>query len=222
LDEAESLQQAAVNKQRSLPTNQTPEFCATLTLFGIVMMEKGDLNAADSNLREAEAVYRKLYSPNFIGLHDNLRLQAQVLYLAGKYEEANTRISEVLENYRQNSNPKYISFGTALTIQGLILNKLGRGDEAEKVLREAVKLREENLPAKHFMTALSKGALGEVLSTQKRFAEAEPLLVGSYQDLKQSQAPSSPRTRTALLRLVTLYEQWGKPDAADAYRKLGG
>lgn len=220
LDEAESLQQAEVNTQRSLPTNETPGFCATLTLFGIILMEKGDLSAADANLREAEAVYRKLYSPNFIGLHDNLRLQAQVLYLSGKYEEANTRINGVLENYRQNANPKYISFGTALTVQGLILNKLGRGNEAESVLREAVKLREENLPAKHFMTALSKGALGEVLSSQKRFSEAEPLLVGSYQDLKQSQAPNSPRIRMALLRLVTLYQQWGKPAAADEYRKL--
>lgn len=33
---------------------------------------------------------------------------------------------------------------------------------------------------------------------------------------------SSARIRTALLRLVTLYEQWGKPEAADAYRKLNG
>jgi hypothetical protein len=83
-----------------------------------------------------------------------------------------------------------------------------------------VKLRAENLPEKHFMSALSKGALGEVLSSQKRFAEAEPLLVSSYQDLKQSQAANSPRIRTALQRLVTLYEQWGKPEAADEYRKL--
>jgi hypothetical protein len=114
--------------------------------------------------------------------------QAHVSYLAGKYPEGLATINQVLENYGQNSNPKYISFSTALTVQGLLLNKLGHGDEAEKVLREAVKLREENLPEKHFMTALSKGALGEVLSSQKRFAEAEPLLVGSYQDLQQSQA----------------------------------
>jgi hypothetical protein len=51
-------------------------------------------------------------------------------------------------------------------------------------LRQAVKLREENLPDKHFMAALSKGALSEFLTTQKRFAEAEPLLLGSYEGLK--------------------------------------
>jgi hypothetical protein len=41
-------------------------------------------------------------------------------------------------------------------------------------------------------------------------------------DPNQSQAPNSPRTRTALLRVVSLYEQWGKPDAANAYRELNG
>jgi Flp pilus assembly protein TadD len=86
----------------------------------------------------------------------------------------------------------------------LILNKLGRSDEAEKALREAVKLREENLPEKHFMTALSKGALGEFLTTQKRYAEAEGLLLGSYEGLKSSQSGDSPRIRAAAERLVTL------------------
>src|SRR5204863_2609308 len=136
----------------------------------------------------------KLYSPNFIAIYDNLRLQAQVSYLARNYEEAQATINQVLENYRQNSNPKYISFATALTVQGLILNKLGRSAEAEKILREAVKLRLENLPAKHFMSALARGALGECLTAQRRYDEAEALLVSSYGDLIEIQGEHTPRT----------------------------
>ena len=156
--------------------------------------------------------------PNHLSLYDNLRLQAQALYLAGKYPEALSTINQVLENYRLNSNPKYISFATALTVQGLILNKLGRSDEAERALREAVKLREENLPEKHFMTALSKGALGEFLTTQKRYMEAEGLLLASYEGLKGSQSADSPRIRTATERLVTLYTDWGRPVDANNFR----
>jgi hypothetical protein len=72
------------------------------------------------------------------------------------------------------------------------------------------------------MTALTKGALGEVLLDEKKYAEAEPLLLHSYEGLKQSQAANSPRTRNSLLRLVTLYENWGRPDAANEYRKIIG
>lgn len=216
--EAADRQEAAVAHYRSLPNIETPEFSAALTLLGSILMEKGDLTGAEANLREGEALYRKLFGPNHIAIYDNLRLQAQVSYLAGKYPEGSATINQVLENYRRNSNPKYISYGTALTVQGLILNKLGRSDEAEKALREAVKLRGENLPEKHFMTALSKGALGEFLTAQKRFAEAEPLLLGSYESLKNSQSADSPRIRTATGRLVTLYSDWGKPSDANNFR----
>ncbi|HBB95863.1 MAG TPA: hypothetical protein DC054_10780 [Blastocatellia bacterium] len=216
--EAAERQQAAVAHYRSLTNIETPEFCAALTLLGSILMEKSDLTGAEANLREGERIYRKLYDPNHIVIYDNLRLQAQVSYLAGKYPEALATINQVLEKYRQNSNPKYISFATALTVQGLILNKLGRSDEAEKILREAIKLREENLPEKHFMTALSKGALGEFLTTRKRFAEAEPLLLGSYEGLKSSQSADSPRIKTAAERLVTLYADWGRPNDANNFR----
>ena len=219
-DEAEGFQRTALSKHRDLSNNETPEFCAALTLYGIILMERGDLGSAESNLREAESLYRKLYSPSFIPLYDNLRLQAQVSYLQGRYSEANATINQVLVNYRQNSNPKYISFATALTVQGLILNKLGRSDEAEKILREAAKLRRENLPAKHFMTALTEGALGECLTTQKRYDEAEALLVASYNDLKESQGEQTPRTVEALQRLTLLYDAWKKPDEAASYRAM--
>jgi serine/threonine-protein kinase len=217
-DEAEKLQQAAVAQYRDQPNDETPAFCAALTLLGSILMEKGDLNAAEANLLEGEKIYRKIYGPNYTAIYDNLRLQAQVKYLAGKYAEADSTMNRVLEDYRQNANSKYISFATALTVHGLILGKLGRSDEAEKDLREAVKLRQENLPDRHFMTALSKGALGEFLTTQKRFAEAEPLLVASYEGLKNSQAPNSPRTKLAAGRLVTLYTDWGKSSEANTYR----
>jgi len=217
-NEAAERQQAAVARYRTLPANETVEFGAALTLLGSILMEKGDLTAAEANLREAETLYRKLLGPNHISLYDNLRLQAQVSYLAGKYPEGLERINQVLENYRQNSNPKYISFATGLTVKGLLLNKLGSREEAEKVLREAVKLREENLPEKHFMTALSNGALGEFLTTQKRFAEAEPLLLGSYETLKSSQSADSPRIRAAAERLVKLYADWGRPSEANNFR----
>jgi serine/threonine-protein kinase len=216
--EAAERQQAAVTRYRSSPAIETPEAGAALTLLGSILMEKGDLSGADANLRDGERLYRKLYGPNHIALYDNLRLQAQVSYLLGKYPEALATINQVLENYRLNSNPKYISFATALTVQGLILNKLGRSDEAEKALREAVKLREENLPEKHFMTALSKGALGEFLTTQKRYAEAEVLLLGSYEGLKSSQSADSPRIKTAAERLFTLYSDWGRPVDANTFR----
>src|SRR5215471_18048277 len=86
------------------------------------------------------------------------------------------------------------------------------------VLREAVKIRNANLPKDHFLSAVAHGALGECLTSQKRFAEAEPLLLDSYQTLKNSQGTDNPRTQIARQRLVALYEACGRADKAEQYR----
>ncbi len=61
--------------------------------------------------------------------------------------------------------------------------------------------------------------LGYCLLKLGRYAEAEPLLVNSYQ-LLQSKEPQRKRTQKALQRVVVLYEAWGKADRAAQYRAL--
>ncbi|MFL6334767.1 MAG: protein kinase domain-containing protein [Pyrinomonadaceae bacterium] len=210
-DEAESFARELVTEFRRMPDAETPEMCGALTILGSVLLEKNDFDGALANLREGEALYHKLFSPNFIPTHDNLRLQAQALYLQGLLPEAEKTIDKVLDNYRQNSNPRYINFATALTVKGLILNKGRRTAEAEKILREALKLREENLPKGHFMTALTEGALGECLTAQQKYTDAEPLLLASYDSLVHSQEGDNPRISLAKRRLCELYTASGKP-----------
>ena len=100
----------------------------------------------------------------------------------------------------------------------MILAKTGQAQEGEKILREAVKIRTDLLPKGHYWIGLAHSALGECLTIEKRYNEAEPLLLASYETLKTSQGPNNPRTQLALQRLIKLYENWGRLDAASAYR----
>jgi serine/threonine protein kinase len=221
-EEAKTSQVATVARVRQAGIKDNPTLAPALTLMGSILMENGELNDAGANLVEGEGIYRKLYGPEYLAIYDNIRLQAQVAYLNGDFRSGEIKIDLALDNYRKNSSPKNISFATALTIKGLIMNKLGKPAEAESLFREAVRVRSENLPPDHFMTALTKGALGEFLTTQGKYAEAQPLLLSAYENLKQSQSPNSPRIKVDLQRLVTLYEKWGKTEAANEYRKIIG
>ncbi len=77
-------------------------------------------------------------------------------------------------------------------------------NEGEKLLREAVQIRTQILPPDNFLTALAKSSLGENLTIQKKYAEAEPLLQESFENLKQSQGAENPRTLLAKSRLEKL------------------
>lgn len=85
------------------------------------------------------------------------------------------------------------------------------------LLRQAVKLRTESLPKDHQWVAAANSALGEGLTTQKRYAEAEALLLGSYNSSIKSQGPQNPRTLLARDSLVELYQKWKRPDLAAKY-----
>jgi hypothetical protein len=88
-------------------------------------------------------------------------------------------------------------------------------------LREALAIREKKNPDDWFVFSI-KSLLGASLSSQKRFAEAEPLLLASFAGLsaQESKIPlqSKKSLREALLRIVGLYEAWGKAQEAEKWR----
>jgi len=77
------------------------------------------------------------------------------------------------------------------------------------------------LPAGHWLIAASESALGACLVAGRRFREAEALLLHGYEGLRVSRGDTHERTVEARLRLVALYEAWGRPDRAAAFRTLG-
>jgi hypothetical protein len=74
---------------------------------------------------------------------------------------------------------------------------------------------------------LVQSLLGESLLGQERYAEAEPLLLASYEGLNQAPDAGDPdaipaRERlgvVALERIVRLYDAWDKPGQAEEWRR---
>ena len=216
-DEAEKIIEAKAESIRQQGNNGPIDLGVNLTGLGSFQMEQGNLSEALKNLGDGEAIYRKLFDRANLQLGDNLRLQAQTLYLESRYAEAESKIDETLQIYRAGMGSQFVNYPMALMVRGQILSRTNRRDEAEKLIRESVKLRTENLPPAHFLLAAANGALGEFLTEQKHFAEAEPILLSSYESLKASQEANSPRLALARVRLISLYQASGKPERAVQY-----
>jgi eukaryotic-like serine/threonine-protein kinase len=217
-EEAVRTAQEAVAEARQMGQADTPGFGFSLTVLAGLLTDNRHFGEADATLREAEAIFHQRVSPRSLWLADNLRNQAALLYEQDRFAESLERLTKTLDLYRQNFGTHYDNYPTALIIQGLILSKTGKVEEGEATLREAVRLRTNSLLRGHFWVALANDALGECLTIQGRYAEAELLLLQSYESLTSSQGTNNPRTRLALQRLVSLYEVWGKFDTAKTYR----
>ena len=79
-------------------------------------------------------------------------------------------------------------------------------------------MRRQALPPGHWLIASSESVLGACLTAERRFPEAEALLLQARAGLESSRGHDHERTVEARQRLVALYEAWGRPDRAAAWR----
>jgi hypothetical protein len=103
-------------------------------------------------------------------------------------------------------------------IYGLALTRTSRAAEGEPFLRAAYTegSKTERFPFE-FTFGNVETALGECLFAQGRYAEAEPLLLTGYDDLKTRLGERSQMSLAAARRLRELYTAWNKPTEANRF-----
>jgi hypothetical protein len=105
-----------------------------------------------------------------------------------------------------------------LQVLGLSLLDEGRARQAEPLLRESPDLRCRSLPAGHWLIASSEGVLGGCLTALHRYREAERLLLRAHAAMSATLGETHERTVDTRRKLVALYETWGRPAKAEAFR----
>jgi tetratricopeptide (TPR) repeat protein len=94
--------------------------------------------------------------------------------------------------------------------------------EAEPLMRESLALHDKKFPD-DWSTFETRSLLGASLMSQKKYAEAEPFLIQGYEGLtaRAAKIPASSQkvVPEALGRVGQLYDDWGKKDKAQEWRK---
>jgi eukaryotic-like serine/threonine-protein kinase len=144
---------------------------------------------------------------------------------AGRRAEAERLCRDQLASYRRIAKPDSPSLAGALAQLGHSLVKQGRWSDADPVLRECLAIREKAMPD-DWLRFNAMSLLGRSLLGQAQYAEAEPLIIGGYEGMLSREAkiiaPSKFLLAEAAERVVRLYEGWGKPEQAAAWKaRLG-
>ncbi len=110
--------------------------------------------------------------------------------------------------------------------------QLQRNDPAaaEALLRQALPIRIRApgvVPSRRrtfleddWSVGATRGLLGAALTALARYDEAETVLLDARRYFKDLPGPPGRDATMILTRLVALYEAWGRPDKAAAYRAL--
>jgi tetratricopeptide (TPR) repeat protein len=144
---------------------------------------------------------------------------------AGRATDAILLLEELLPFAKMKLGPEHRL--AILSMNNLVAAYLEANQwaKAELTARECLRLR-ETIPSDDWWRFQTMSQLGAALAGQTRYAEAEALVVSGYEGLRvrEAQIPALAKSRLgeAAERVVRLYQAWGKPEQADAWKaKLG-
>jgi serine/threonine protein kinase/tetratricopeptide (TPR) repeat protein len=140
----------------------------------------------------------------------------------GRLNDAEPLWRELAALWKEQTGPDSLSHGRVLANLGLTRLRQHKYGDAEPALRDALAIHAKQQPT-DWTTFHLMSLLGASLVGQRKYAQAEALLLQSYQDLKQRAATISPQSQAALTetlgRMVQLYAAWGKKHLAAHWHK---
>jgi len=221
LAEAEILQRDALTLRRRLLGEEHPDVAQSLSSLASTLEAENRTGEALPLLRQALAIDRKVLGPDHPAVATLLSTLAHALESSGDLAGAEISWKETLAVQRKVLAPTDRGIANTLANIGRILLEQGNGRDAEKLLRECMTIREEVMPDT-WQTYNTKSALGGALLEQREYGEAEPLLLAGYEGLQKADpslpSVAKPRIREAIQRLVSLYEQTGRPAQAAQWK----
>ena len=194
-----------------------PKTLSTMANLGVNYRDAGRLAEAIPLL---EVVHRK--SPDHPSLWSIGQDLVSAYIRAGNEAEAAALITSELAIDRRRAGAGSPQLGNRLAIWGMQRMNLKAFADAEPLFRECLTIRERSA-ADAWTTSYTRCLIGASLLGQKKYAEAEPLLLAGYEGMKQREGQIPPqgkiRLTEALERVVQLYDDWGRKDKADEWRK---
>ncbi|MGB8506861.1 MAG: serine/threonine-protein kinase [Pyrinomonadaceae bacterium] len=238
---AEATLRKSVAAFRLLPQRYEGRKAMALLNLGDTLTIEGKDEEGMSVLLEADAIFEK-QDGSFYQYMSKTYL-SKVFWKRDDYKrtiEAGTKAIEMGRTLKLEAAPDFIF---TLEYLGMALTRTGRAKEAEPLVREALGRARQVFPEGDLATAIAEGSLGECLTARHKFAEAEPLILHSYETLRTTEGgtlqttedgkPSSAAgahernfdphekwRKLASKRALELYTGWKRLDLAAKYHGI--
>ena len=171
-DESRRLLEEALAQLNGLPGANAAELGAIRLHMGERDYYAGDLDSAESQVREALTRFQALGSGQQSRVSDALQLMGLVLQERGRYAEARRSLTEALAIRRDLYGERHVAVARTLDSLGFLLEKQGEFDEAGVNYRAALDICRKVLEEGDPFTASVINDLGRLYSYQHRFQES--------------------------------------------------
>jgi tetratricopeptide (TPR) repeat protein len=228
-EELRSKKEAASKEREAELKANRAQLVQALDQLDRVLRQRGSQDQAEPLLREAVAMWQKLYEAGSLpDVHPQLATSlanvGSLLYDRGELAQADPSLRKALAMRRRlypvkrfpNGHPELVQ---TLNSLGRVLRERGNLSQAEPLFREAVAMSQKLYPARgfpqgHADLATSLDNLGLVLHAQGKPAEAQPLFEKSLAMRRSILGEQHPQTAALYNHLADSLQAQHKDDQA--------
>jgi len=213
-DQAATQLRLALEDRRRLLGPEHPDVAAAMDQLGRVLMQKGELDAADSLLREALRQRRRLH-PVSDTTAESLDHVSALLQARNDFEGAEPFSRETLSMLESLHGDSSVLVAEAKNNLGLVLWSRGRFEEAAGLYRAALTIKAGRLGEDHPGTAQTVQNLAQAEQSLGHIAASESLYRRALASKRRALGPAHPSTTLTESNLAQLlYRE--TPRAAEA------
>lgn len=220
--EAVALLEQVLTIRRRVQGPDHADSISTAMSLSAMYLEQGRLDEAMALAEPALATARRVLGPrHFLTLAAMFNV-GRIEVAKGRLAEAEALLDEAWRTRAQVSGPENSQTLLVADALGNTLVRERKYEEARRVLELCLAARTKAAPT-HWRTLVTRSELGGALAGLLRFAEAEPMVVKSYEALEKLASTIPIRSRVVVAaagkRVVQFYASAGNPARAQEWRE---
>jgi tetratricopeptide (TPR) repeat protein len=210
---------AALKRFRAAYDGPHPKIAQAQNNLAMLIHDQGRLEEAERLYRKTLATQKKLLSAPHPDLADTMNNLATVLRNLDKHAESKKRFRKVLRMDRALYGKEHPYVAGDYSNVASALMQRGQHAEAIGLLRQAEAITKKLLPATRLQLAGVYQKLGRCFVALEDYAHAEPALRKAFVIQRKREKGTQGDDRIDVLEdMVDLYDAWGRPAKAAAYR----
>jgi serine/threonine-protein kinase len=217
--EVEALYRAALAENRALLGDAHPDVAWAMTDFGTLLAANGRAAEGERLIRQALEIRRRAWGPSHPTVAAAMYFLGRLLMRDGYSAEAERLLRDATTLLARSLGTSHGVYASALSSLGDALALRGALDSAEVLQRRALAIRVAESGPEHTSTALTALRLADVLARGRRYVEADSIYRRSLAVVRRHTTDTHKDVRATYAGLASLYEAWGKPDSAAAFRR---
>lgn len=214
-DGAEAAYEESLAVTRRLLGDAHPDVAIILLNVALVRYERGDTIEAIETMRQTLTMRREILGPEHPDVATSALNLGLWLTISGDFVEAEELLADGIAIREAAFGDDHPRVAVGQIAKANLLIATGRVEDALALARRAKIIALDNVPEDHWLVAYASSAEGAALVELESYEEAESFLVAGLEPLQQAPIPGVVERHH--IRLVKLYEAWGKPTEAEKY-----